>query len=329
MRVHECVRVDPFVLALAFKACGCDYESKYGKMVHGYSVKSGLVVMPPKCNSATRYLKETRQFHLVLASVDYYCFLHSTTEGKQAIPFWEMASSPMQGGSTREKIEELQFEMQNLFCSKEKKVVDIGCINMVENMEDGTTLLGKLYGGKSISLQDLAEELHRGWQTRGNTKVEMLSKGFYKMEFENIKELEHVKANGPWWIQGFIFSVKKGKHLQNWATSQKFDLVDFWIQIHGIPSDRLNEENVRMVGKNLGKLKEVDLCYRGEFRSPVARVRVRMDIKERLLKGLDLRTELGEVFPVTFKYEKLEIFAISVAVLDMISITVNRETNTA
>ncbi|KAF9596468.1 hypothetical protein IFM89_012173 [Coptis chinensis] len=43
MRVDETVRFDPFVLALAFKACGCDYELKYGKMVHGYSVKSGFV----------------------------------------------------------------------------------------------------------------------------------------------------------------------------------------------------------------------------------------------------------------------------------------------
>ncbi|KAF9609503.1 hypothetical protein IFM89_016589 [Coptis chinensis] len=34
--------VDPFVLALAFKACGCDYELNYGKMVHGYTVKNGF-----------------------------------------------------------------------------------------------------------------------------------------------------------------------------------------------------------------------------------------------------------------------------------------------
>ncbi|KAF9593337.1 hypothetical protein IFM89_021741 [Coptis chinensis] len=32
-----------------------------------------------------------------------------------------------------------------------------------------------------------------------------------------------------------------------------------------------------------------------------------MDIKERLMKGIDLRTETGEMFPITFKYEKLEI----------------------
>ncbi|KAF9612161.1 hypothetical protein IFM89_038349 [Coptis chinensis] len=53
----------------------------------------------------------------------------------------DMASSSVQGRSTRAKIEQLQVEMQNLFCSKEKKVVDIGCRNMEENIGKSTTLL--------------------------------------------------------------------------------------------------------------------------------------------------------------------------------------------
>ncbi|PIA52739.1 hypothetical protein AQUCO_01000539v1 [Aquilegia coerulea] len=43
MRVDSTVGVDPFVLALAFKACGCGSELKYGKLIHGYSVKRGFV----------------------------------------------------------------------------------------------------------------------------------------------------------------------------------------------------------------------------------------------------------------------------------------------
>ncbi|KAF9598819.1 hypothetical protein IFM89_031487, partial [Coptis chinensis] len=142
----------------------------------------------------------------------------------------------------------------------------------------------------------------------GTTKVESISKEFYKMGFENVDEFEHVRKNGPSLIQGFIFSIKKGMYLENLAASQKFDLVDFWVQIYGLPRDRINDENVRRVGLSLGKVKEVDLCCSSKFRNPIARVRVRMDIKERLLKGIDLRTELGEVFPVTFKYERLDIF---------------------
>ncbi|KAF9599061.1 hypothetical protein IFM89_033668 [Coptis chinensis] len=101
------------------------------------------------------------------------------------------------GDSTRAKIEQLQVDMQNLFCSKEKRVVDIRCKNREESPVEHTTLLGKLYGGKQISLQDLADELHRCWQTRGKTKIESISKGFYKMGFENADEYEHVRKNGP------------------------------------------------------------------------------------------------------------------------------------
>ncbi|KAF5191803.1 Pentatricopeptide repeat-containing protein [Thalictrum thalictroides] len=43
MRVDSTVRVDPFVLALAFKACACNSELQCGKLIHGYSVKTGFV----------------------------------------------------------------------------------------------------------------------------------------------------------------------------------------------------------------------------------------------------------------------------------------------
>ncbi|KAF9623356.1 hypothetical protein IFM89_000845 [Coptis chinensis] len=212
-----------------------------------------------------------------------------------------------QDGLARAKIEKLQVEMGNLFCSKEKRIVEIVSKNNDDNTAEQRTLMGKLYGGKAISLQDLADELHQCWQIKGPTKIELIAKGYYKMEFEEEKELDHVKENGPWLIQWFIFSVNKGIHIDEVASAKKFDLVDFWIQIYGIPRERITEENVRRMGDILGKVKAMDLGCQKEFRTPVARVRVRMNIKERLMKGIDLRTEKGEVIPLTFKYEKLEI----------------------
>ncbi|KAL5704694.1 mannan endo-1,4-beta-mannosidase [Ranunculus cassubicifolius] len=43
MRVDCNVRVDHFVLALVFKACACHGEIKQGRLMHGYSVKTGFV----------------------------------------------------------------------------------------------------------------------------------------------------------------------------------------------------------------------------------------------------------------------------------------------
>ncbi|KAF9622860.1 hypothetical protein IFM89_034990 [Coptis chinensis] len=103
-------------------------------------------------------------------------------------------------------------------------------------------------------------------------------------------------------------SMKKWRKTGNGDEALSFDFVKFWVQIYGIPSYRINVENVLSVGSSLGKVKATDLTCSAEFKVPVARVRVKMDIKERLLKGIDLRTKVGEVFPMTFKYEKLDIF---------------------
>ncbi|KAL0448310.1 UNVERIFIED_CONTAM: putative pentatricopeptide repeat-containing protein [Sesamum latifolium] len=43
MWVAPCIQMDPFILSLALKACGQSVDVKYGEMLHGYSVKTGLV----------------------------------------------------------------------------------------------------------------------------------------------------------------------------------------------------------------------------------------------------------------------------------------------
>ncbi|KAF9615835.1 hypothetical protein IFM89_026675 [Coptis chinensis] len=178
--------------------------------------------------------------------------------------------------------------MKNLFCSKEKHVVKIGCKNPREVLTDHTTLVGKLYGGKHISLQDLADEVHRCWQIKGETKIEVISKGIYKMVFAEVEDYQHVKTNGPWVIQGFILSIKKVDDLGSMGEDRSFDRVDFWVQIFGLPRDRINEKNVHTVGSTLGKVKGMDLHCSAAFKNPVARVRVRSpkDIKNNFSFGL-------------------------------------------
>ncbi|XP_077244317.1 tetratricopeptide repeat (TPR)-like superfamily protein [Tasmannia lanceolata] len=43
MWVDTTIRMDPFILSLALKACGCNLALKQGECIHGYSVKSGFV----------------------------------------------------------------------------------------------------------------------------------------------------------------------------------------------------------------------------------------------------------------------------------------------
>ena len=43
MRVEPVLRIDPFILSLALKACGLDSDVNYGEELHGYAVKTSLI----------------------------------------------------------------------------------------------------------------------------------------------------------------------------------------------------------------------------------------------------------------------------------------------
>ncbi|KAF9588457.1 hypothetical protein IFM89_010216 [Coptis chinensis] len=141
--------------------------------------------------------------------------------------------------TSQTKIEQLQVEMQNLFSSKEMKVVDIKCKNSDSITDGKNMLLGKLYGERKMNVQDIIDELHRG---------------FYKLQFDNTTEYDHVRKNGPWFVHGFIISIKKWKIPTKLEEDSSFDLVKLWVQIFGLLENKINEENIKFIGLSLGKI---------------------------------------------------------------------------
>ncbi|KAF9624583.1 hypothetical protein IFM89_012005 [Coptis chinensis] len=123
-----------------------------------------------------------------------------------------------------------------------------------------------MFGGHPIELTDLGEELHRTWQTRGTISMDLISPEHVKVVFEQECEYKFV----------------------------------FWVQIWGLPRARINTDNVTKIGAEIGKVKGTNLLCPLEFKKPVARVRVDMDIKERLTKDLTIKLETGAMFHVTF-----------------------------
>ncbi|KAF9604372.1 hypothetical protein IFM89_006379 [Coptis chinensis] len=80
------------------------------------------------------------------------------------------------------------------------------------------------------------------------------------------------------------------------------------IQIWDLPKEQINKANVMKIGVELGRVQKEDLSCPPDFNKPVPRVRVEMDIKERLSKDQKVRLETEEELTVKLKYEKLEFF---------------------
>ncbi|KAF9622604.1 hypothetical protein IFM89_032503 [Coptis chinensis] len=160
------------------------------------------------------------------------------------------------------KIEELQKDMFKLFFAKKQRVVELDCLNIEEQFNGKLTLMGKLE--------------------------------HVRITIEEETKRKHVLENGPWMMYGHIFSVKE------WIGASKmeeynFDFVKFWVQIWDLPKARINKANVWKIGVDLGTIYEADLSCPPEFNQPVARVRVELDIKERLSKDQKVRLETGDI----------------------------------
>ncbi|KAF9592596.1 hypothetical protein IFM89_016047 [Coptis chinensis] len=210
--------------------------------------------------------------------------------------------------SSKNQIEELQQKMKKLLFEKKKQhIIEINCLNAEALANDALTLIGKLHGGLSPNLEEVGKEVHRIWQTTGNIELERIDRDHVKFRFENSQECKHVKTNGPWMVGGFILSIKEWERDRR-LDEYNFELVSFWVQIWDLPKDRINKVNVWKIGEELGLVIEADTSCPPEFNHPVARVRVEMDVTERLTKEQQLKLETGEELTVRLKYEKLETF---------------------
>ncbi|KAF9588751.1 hypothetical protein IFM89_015478 [Coptis chinensis] len=122
---------------------------------------------------------------------------------------------------TQGSIDELQKEMYNLFFSKKQRVVELECLNLEEQINGNLTLIGKLYGGQTIDLEELSEEVHRMWQTEKAKQVRVDGREHVRFTFEEAKERAHVMEQGPWFVHGHILSIKE------WAGTQKLEEYNF------------------------------------------------------------------------------------------------------
>ena len=124
--------------------------------------------------------------------------------------------------------------------------------------------------------------------------------------FDNENEAGRILATKPWTYDKnlIILSCYDGSSP---VRSIRFQSVKFWVQIHGLLVNRLNEKTAYEIGNSLGevsKAAQVGELIGGDF----LRVRVVVNVSRPLNKGRKvLLGKDGEVW-VNFRYEKMPNF---------------------
>ncbi|KAJ1427622.1 Zinc finger, CCHC-type [Sesbania bispinosa] len=133
--------------------------------------------------------------------------------------------------------------------------------------------------------------------------------------FSDKKKARSIMEKGPWNVMGHLVS------LQYWIPEASvyeinYDLVTFWVQMHGIPLEFMTTNNVTHIVGMIGEVKEVeDPKVEGVLLRSFMRVRVAVNVKKPLVTGFWVpRKDLPKTW-VLVKYEKLQDFCYKCGVI--------------
>lgn len=106
--------------------------------------------------------------------------------------------------------------------------------------------------------------------------------------------------------------------LKEWNPQETIDqvylsMVNFWVQIHGLPLEIVDEENARSIGCKLGEVLEVNDI---EEHKSFIRLRIRFSASQLLEPGFNFSRDNGDSLWIGFKYECLSSFCVHCGLLD-------------
>lgn len=193
-------------------------------------------------------------------------------------------------------------------------MADFGILDLEEGtgysgVSSSVCLVGKVMHGKSIKASVVDNILKAAWRTRAPFHVDDWNNNIFLFRFEEEDRLT-ILREGPWSVMGnllVLLPLADGMVISN----LDFNSCPFWMQIHGLPVEKLSRTNAEIIGSRLGKFMALEtgsdgLCLSRGF----LRVWVEINTSQPLPKGFFLRgrTDSSRDRWISFKMKSCTTF---------------------
>jgi 14-3-3 protein epsilon len=168
-------------------------------------------------------------------------------------------------------------------------------------------LVGRLLGDRSIHVNSMKVTMADVWRPVKGVKIKEATAGLFLFQFAHALDMEAVLQGGPWAFNNQMLIVERvqlGVQIENIPLNH----VDFWIQVHNLPTGLMAERVGKTLANYIGSFVEYDKNNKGSFWREYMRIRVRVDIRQPLKKESRVKNQGGNWCTVNFKYEKLGVF---------------------
>lgn len=173
-------------------------------------------------------------------------------------------------------------------------------------------LVGKLVSKKVHPFHILQLLILSGWRFISDLKVEDAGDNRYIFTFASLVEKVRILYQGPWNFKGSYLILRE------WDPSTTLDevdlsMVEFWVQIYGLPLELVAEDNARLIGSMLGMILELDNV--DEHQSFI-RLKINFPSSKPLEPSFNYFQEDGGSVWIGFKYERLSSFCSHCGLMD-------------
>lgn len=169
-------------------------------------------------------------------------------------------------------------------------------------------LVGKVIQAKTLNASVVSNILMAAWKTRAPFQVSDWNNNVFLFQFEDPEDKRLVVQDGPWSVMNSLLVLRPLE--KDMVVSEiQFQLCPFWVQIHGLPVEKMCRANAEIIGKRFGKLIAIEAASNTMLLSrSFLRVKVEINISQPLSKGFWLRGKTGKDLWISYLYERLPDF---------------------
>lgn len=155
---------------------------------------------------------------------------------------------------------------------------------------DDPQAVGKLFSEKPVHAGVIGQTLGRIWCPIKGLECKELEANVFLFTFRQATGWRRALEEGPWWFDKELLVMEEFDP-EKTVDEYEFNLIPMWIRVFGLPLRYMNRATGERIGAGFHEFIDVDVGHDGKAVGKYLRVKVKLDIKEPLMRGFVLDRE--------------------------------------
>jgi hypothetical protein len=182
--------------------------------------------------------------------------------------------------------------LRKLQIAEKKKCVTLGRASSRQKVNPNQAI-GKVLSERVAHVDVLKQTLGKIWCQRDGTQCKELRQNTFLFTFGQVSGKRRALEEGPWLVGKDLLVIEdfvEDKTLDEY----EFRFFPIWVRVSNLPLGRMNRETGELIGKAMGDWEEVDVDDDGQAIGEYLRIKVRLDVREPIMRGIKVNLEEEE-----------------------------------